>query len=634
MRLNGDYETKSRCDLKKHGAAVYAQDPTTEAMCFAYSIDGAEPVIWTPDMGVDYLRDLFDRADEIHAWNAAFEFLVTKYTLGIEVPIEKWRCTMARARYAGLPGGLAAAGAQLGLKGADAKDKEGYAVMMRLCKPNKKGQFVCTPEDFAKLCEYCKQDVRTEMRIGDILPPLPAKEQEFWTLDRECNDRGCPIDLRFALRGKEMAEEVIRRANVRVRELTGDEIETIGQVEKIKQWCVARGANIASLSKVSIEQATEEGGLPEEVEEMFSLRLLAGSAATKKYKAAVYCTSQGDGFAREQLAYYAAGTGRDGARGIQLQNLYRGKPSEEEIELVKTGDYDLVRCLLDEPVQVLQRNVRGLVCAPDGYTFVISDFSAIEGRVAAWYAGDHPEIAIYRGVDAGTGKGPYFHAAAQAFGKSVDEIQKGSFEYQIGKICVLANQYGSGANAFRIFAKNIAKLDLSVDFCEKVVKDWRKAHAPIVRAWRQLDDGFKAVLSGRTAKYNLCKGGLLYKRGKTVVLRLPSGRELFYRNCVAKQNEFVYTSNTGTPTKTYSTKIFENVIQALARDAMVDAALAARAAMLAIVLRVHDELVVLCRISESAAVKEKLHYIMSQTPTWANGLPVAAETGVHRRLTK
>ena len=46
--LHRDFETRSKADLKKVGAAVYAADPSTEILCVAYAVDDGPVQLWRP----------------------------------------------------------------------------------------------------------------------------------------------------------------------------------------------------------------------------------------------------------------------------------------------------------------------------------------------------------------------------------------------------------------------------------------------------------------------------------------------------------------------------------------------------------------------------------------------------------
>ena len=45
--LHRDYETRSRCDLKRSGAFKYAADPSTEVLCCAFAVDDGPVQLWT-----------------------------------------------------------------------------------------------------------------------------------------------------------------------------------------------------------------------------------------------------------------------------------------------------------------------------------------------------------------------------------------------------------------------------------------------------------------------------------------------------------------------------------------------------------------------------------------------------------
>ena len=96
-----DFETKSACDLKKHGVYNYAQDRSTEVLCMSYAFDNEDVQTWTPDLPFpDRVRNY---KGEIRAHNAAFERLIFWYVLGINFELEQFYCTATQAR-ANCPG--------------------------------------------------------------------------------------------------------------------------------------------------------------------------------------------------------------------------------------------------------------------------------------------------------------------------------------------------------------------------------------------------------------------------------------------------------------------------------------------------------------------------------------------------
>jgi DNA polymerase len=76
---------------------------------------------------------------------------------------------------------------------------------------------------------------------------------------------------------------------------------------------------------------------------------------------------------------------------------------------------------------------------------------------------------------------------------------------------------------------------------------------------------------------------------------------------------------------TYSGRLFENVVQAVARDIMAHAVVNLERAGYPIVLRVHDELV--AEVSAGWGSIEEFESIMATLPAWAEGWPIRAAGG-------
>ena len=92
MEITIDFETRSVVDLKKHGLFVYAEHPTTDAICLGVQVEDEEPRIWInpyfrkvlydagfgpyPEMSTEELAGLIKQADVTVAQNSMFEYVI------------------------------------------------------------------------------------------------------------------------------------------------------------------------------------------------------------------------------------------------------------------------------------------------------------------------------------------------------------------------------------------------------------------------------------------------------------------------------------------------------------------------------------------------------------------------------
>jgi DNA polymerase len=165
--------------------------------------------------------------------------------------------------------------------------------------------------------------------------------------------------------------------------------------------------------------------------------------------------------------------------------------------------------------------------------------------------------------------------------------------------------------------------------CDTLKRGWRRGHAAISAYWGELAETVRRAIG--SPGVTLACGRLKIRRdGAWLRIVLPSGRALCYPSPqVDDGGQISYMgvnqySRKWERLKTYGGKIFENVCQAVARDVMAHNMPAIEAAGYQIVTTVHDEVVTECPDSPEFN-GEHLAALLSATPAWAEGMPLAAE---------
>ena len=633
MILHLDFETRSRCDLKKRGVYVYAEDPSTEIMMAGVAVEDNTPSMWyspstciTSEVPNGAFIDLLNKSTTILAHNAAFERTICRKLLiyGLDPAVlhpSRWRCTAAMARAAGLPGDLERAAIQLNIPCQ--KDIEGHKLMMRLCKPNKDGVFVGTPEDFRREGEYCRKDVEVERALHRALRELSPEEQALWELDQLINDTGIPIDMKGIARLSELVQAAQAVGDARLAELTEGRVTSVFEILKMIAELEADGMETDDLTKASVNTLLKTAtGKPKE---LLKLRKQLGRSALKKLgsMASLACS---DGRVRGAFMYHGASTGRWSGRGIQPQNFVRDSFKEEaEVErILAEGSEDIMtdasRCL------------RGMIHSPEGLCAV--DFSSIEARVLAWMADEQSALDVFR-----NNLDPYKVAASAIYAVPCDRISKD--QRTVGKVCELALGYQGWIGAFHSMGA-VYGVHLSDEDVVRSIKRWRDNRPRTVQMWADMESASRAAMNTPVTWFPVGKCAFGYNPDlKILYCRLPSGRRIQYRHprYVMAETPYggmkevlAYTGlklNKVQEVTVYGGKLTENADQAIARDLIAFAMKNIHALGGKITMHVHDEIVL-----EGRYPLAEVERLMSLTPEWAKGLPLGASGWTGTRYKK
>lgn len=644
--LHIDFETFSAADLPSCGLDNYASDPTTGVHCMAFCFDDEPVELWHPHGKWPHGRvgvlEHVANGGTVVAHNAAFELAIWNKVC---VPKYGWpilhatqlRCTMAQAYAMSLPGGLDKASNALGID--QKKDLVGARVMMQLAKPKADGTLwkpEDSPEKFEKLYAYCKQDVEVERELDNRMMQLSDDEQRVWVADYIINQRGVQVDLPSIDAAIKLVEIEKARLDKEMLRVTGGVVGKCTEVQLLIKWIKTQGVDLKGLAKADVLDALTDSDLPRSVRQALNLRKEAAKSSTAKLIAMKNRASR-DGRVRGCFQYHGASTGRWAHRGIQPGNLPRPrigiKPSHIQEMIGMLGSRDTLDMNYGPVLDALADCIRGMITAGPGRELIAMDFSAIEARVLAWLAGEEKVLDIFR-----THGKIYEHAAGGIYNKKLEEVNKD--ERQIGKVAVLALGYGGGVGAFQSMAR-VYGVKVEDDKADEIKKAWRDSHKKIVHYWYDLEGAaINAVELGVVCKAGAPGRQVAFKKsGSFLWCKLPSGRVLCYPYPQIKEIEtpwgepksaLVFMSVNGTTqkweeTKTYGGSLAENITQAVARDLLAEAILRLEDNGYPVVMHVHDEAVVEIPADSPKDIEHRIEEIMAIVPTWAKGLPVAAE---------
>lgn len=638
--LHIDIETYSSESIADCGLYRYADAPDFRVLLIAYKAD-EDPTMITEVQDDQRLPEwlanaLLDPGVTKHAHNAAFERVCLSVILrrtgvlpqGEWLDPAQWECSMVLCARAGLPLSLKEAGAELELE--DQKMTEGRDLIRLFCTPHEpqSGLFIrgkrAEPADFPEEWEtfkaYCVRDVDVESEICRRLEWLkvPPKERELYAEDQRINDRGVLVDM--GLVRNAARADTLRKADLsaEAKALTG--LGNPNSVTQLREWLSGRlGTPIARLDKKTIPTLMESAAKGSPERRTLEIRMELGKTSNKKYETIERCVCA-DGRVHGLFQFHGSRTGRWAGRLVQMQNLPQNHIEDLDFarEALMEGDTDLLQLCYGNVPDTISQLIRTAFVAPEGKTFAVCDFSAIEARVTAWLAGEDWVLDVFR-----KGGDIYCATASQMFHVPVEKHGRNADLRQKGKIAVLALGYGGGVAALE--AMGGKRLGLTEDEECEIVGHWRKANPNIVRLWKALESAFI-----RCAAYDTVErvGGLRIVRVKgSLTVSLPSGRRLVYPkmrlgNHQGKRRLIYRGTNQKTDrygdVETYGGKITENIVQAIARDCLGHVMLAVPG----IVAHVHDEIITEVPAGTATQELEKIRKAFADTPEWAQGLPL------------
>ena len=622
-----DIETYSPIDLAKSGVYKYTEHPDWRILMCSWALNDGPVQRAEGHEAILKIPGLFDRKVLKIAHNASFERInLSRLKRRGFLPPEQFFDTAALARTWGLPASLKDFAISVG---AEEKDEAGTRLINLFSKPSRKGERVAKeerPDDWAAFGAYCDQDVETMRDAAKRLGrDFPRGERAVYEADQRINDRGVRVDTALAEAAERCFKDNRAEALKEIAKIAG--VDNGNSVAQLRAWLKERGVDTEDLRKDTVKELLE-GELPDDVRRVLALRQECAVSAAAKFTAAIRATND-DGRLRGTMQFFGASTGRFAGRLIQFQNLARDGFKAEGGGYDTGAEEAAVGRLLEGgsvPSPELKKLIRPLLMGP----FVVCDYSSIEARVMAWLTGEQWMIDAFRNDE-----DIYVATAAKLGGP-----EKG-FDRQHGKVASLALQYRGGIGAMiAMGGRNILPKDTPEDVLRKrlqeIVNIWRAQSPAVRRFWSQLE---RIINTGGGVDTGLVS---IEVKGQDRYVWLPSKRPIVYRGLTRRWKQPLdvdgtplgparlvpHVLNTGGDRARVPYKplhggiITENIVQAVARDILVQALRALEEAGWPVVTHIHDEVV--CEIpadkrtlDESALITE-VSEIMCRPPVWAD----------------
>jgi len=590
-----DFETYYDKDysLRKMTPVEYILDPRFECIGAAIIEDKGEPFWVEGDKLSAYLKGKDLSKTKVVSHNALFDMPILKWRFGFDPYFIIDTLSLARAKWAyKLPSlSLAKVADHLGIgtKGDALLKVQG----MNALAMKQAGLYDA-------LVSYALNDVELCRKIWEALQPFPMEELVLCdTIQR------CTLNPQFVLDPnilyehlhitKQGKETLLARAGLGDRDalMSNDKFASallmLGVIPPTKVSPLTGKTTYAFAKTDQAFLALEEHEDPE-VQALIAARLGVKSTLEETRTQKFISISQlawpsGKQWMPVPLRYSGAHTHRlSGDWGLNLQNLPRGGALRKALK------------------------------APPGHQIVTCDSAQIEARMVAWFC------------------------------EQDNLVEQFANERFIGKTAVLGLGYGMGWAKFQKTVQVQSKNQLSKEIvlsetdARKIVNTYRDLYPNIPDMWNTLNGKLNALADSRTSEFlgpvTDTAAGVIYLTHEKITL--PSQLSLHYHNLRQKVtpngNEWVYDFGRTKEKKLFGGKVLENIIQALARIVVMNAALRLRkplsAVDTALAGQVHDELIYVTPDEHVEFVSELVLREMCVRPRWGLRLPLAAETGV------
>jgi len=613
-----DFETFYSRDfsLTKFTTEEYVRSPQFETIGVAIKIDDGETV-WYPKPAVADALAAIDWSDKmVVCQNTAFDGAIMAWRYDIKPMAWFDILGMSRALHPHEKAHSLAAQAnreEIGQKGDEVLNALG------------KHYSDFTPEELAKYGEYCINDVELTYTLFKIYMERGFPKQELKLLDltlRMYIEPVLELDLPLL---KTHLEEVRERKltlleTVRdqmLKDANPDFVHTIFSegTEGIKKLLMSnekfaetlRAFDVIPPTKVSPATgktayafAKTDDGMkaleehPDDRVQALVAARLGNKTTLEETRTERFIGMAGRGKFPIPLRYYGAHSGRwSGQDKVNMQNL---------------------------PARGANANkIKSAIRAPEGYVIIDCDSAQIEARTLAWLAGQDDLVQAFENKE-----DVYCIMASAIYNRPITKADK--TERQVGKTVILGAGYGVGHVKLRAFLKLAAGVDYTEQEAKGIIDTYRNKYYRIPELWRKANDSLSAMAVGNSMQIDAV--GLIHATEKGITL--PSGLHIQYPDLMKitfeGKEQWTYLSK-GMSSRVYGGLIVENFCQAVAR-CVVGEQMLRIAKRYKVVLTVHDAVACIAPIAEAKEAQAYVEECMSWRPKWAQGLPLACESGL------
>ena len=568
-----DYETKSKCDLPKHGAYNYSLDASTKVLCLGFAFNDEPAELWWPGAPIpERIKLHFRDGLRIYAHNAGFDRLITENVLCNDYdvprpPLSAWYCTATQSSANCAPRKLEDVGRFANTK--IRKNHRGAFLIRALSLPKPDGSFNDDPVLMHEMGVYCLDDINTMREFSNAMRPLSDLELRDYHINEKINDRGMLVDVALADAAQKYSVAELEEVQARVLEITSGEITSV-RSSKMKAWVVARlGPEALKLMEVweegemrysldkniraNLMLMDDPDQIPPDVLEVIQCADDIWASSVAKYKRLYDLADEEDQRVRGAFVFAGgAATGRASSYGAQVHNFTRkvAKNSQAVRDVMVAGG-DIVPQFGKRVTDVLKSMMRPTILAKPGSTLVVSDWSKIEAVLNPWLANTPKADAlldVFR-----SGKDLYCREAAGIYRVPEAEIlagvEAGIEKYitmrQIGKVAVLACGFGGGVGAFAAMGKAYGVV-MEESEARQIVSAWRRANPWAPEYWAALEEAYTCAMRHTGREFSAGRVTYMFD-GQHLWYALPSGRVLCYPYARLEADGITYAKSAWKP---------------------------------------------------------------------------------------